>query len=60
MAQWRKDARKETKKNRKTAKDLASSTELLTKDQAEKKMKAANDTLATSEKAEKGTLIISR
>ena len=53
MAQWRKDARKETKKNRKTAKDLASSTELLTKDQAEKKMKAANDTLATSEKAEK-------
>ena len=53
MAQWRKEAEKETKKNRKTAKDLASSTELLTKDQAEKKMKAANDTLATSEKSEK-------
>lgn len=53
MAQWRKEAEKETKKNRKAAKDLASSTELLTKDQAEKKMKAANDTLATSEKSEK-------
>ena len=53
MAQWRKDAEKETKKNRKTAKDLASSMELLTKDQAEKKMKAANDALATSEKSEK-------
>ena len=53
MAQWRKDAEKETKKNRKAAKELASSTELLTKDQAEKKMKAANDTLANLEKAEK-------
>lgn len=53
MAQWRREAEKETRKNRKTAKDLASSTELLTKDQAEKKMKVANDTLATSEKAEK-------
>lgn len=53
MAQWRKDAEKETKKNRKAAKELASSTELLTKDQAEKKMKAANDALATSEKSEK-------
>lgn len=53
MAQWRKEAEKETKKNRKAAKDLAFSTELLTKDQAEKKMKAANDTLATSEKSEK-------
>lgn len=53
MAQWRKDAEKETKKNRKAAKDLASSTELLTKDQAEKKMKAANDAMATSEKSEK-------
>lgn len=53
MAQWRKEAEKETKKNRKAAKDLASSTELLTKDQAEKKMKAANDMLATSEKSEK-------
>lgn len=53
MAQWRKEAEKETKKNRKAVKDLASSTELLTKDQAEKKMKAANDTLAASEKSEK-------
>ena len=53
MTQWRKDAEKETKKNRKAAKDLASSTELLTKDQAEKKMKAANEALSTSEKSEK-------
>lgn len=52
MAQWRKEAENETKKNRKTAKDLASSTELFTKDQAEKKMKQANSELATSEKAE--------
>lgn len=53
MAQWRKDAEQKTKKNRKAAKNLASSTELLTKDQAEKKMKAANDALTTSEKSEK-------
>ena len=53
MAQWRKEAEKDTKANRKKAKELASSTELLTKDQAEKKMKAANDALATSEKSEK-------
>lgn len=53
MAQWRKDTENETEKNRKSAKNLASSTELFTKDQAEKKMKAANDALATSEKAEK-------
>lgn len=53
MAQWRRGAEKETRKNRKAAKDLASSTELLTKDQAEKRMKAANDALATSEKSAK-------
>ena len=53
MAQWRSEAKKEAKKNRKAAKELASSTELLTKDQAEKMMKAANDALATSEKSEK-------
>ena len=53
MAQWRKEAEQETKKNRKAAKDLASSTEFLTKDQAQKKMKAANGALATSESAEK-------
>lgn len=53
MAQWRKEAEKDTKANRKKAKELASSTELLTKDQAEKKMKDANDALATSEKSEK-------
>lgn len=53
MAQWRSKAKKEAKKNRKAAKDLVSSTELLTKDQAEKRMKAANDALATSEKSEK-------
>lgn len=53
MAQWRREAEKETRKNRKAAKDLASSTELLTKDQAEKRMKAANDALATSEKSAK-------
>lgn len=52
MAQWLKDAEKETKKIRKDAKDVASSKELLTKDQAEKKMKASNSKLATAEKVE--------
>ncbi len=53
MAQWRKSAAEETKKNRRAAKDLASSTELMTKEEAEKRMKSANDALSASEKAEK-------
>ena len=53
MAQWRKEAEKDTKANRKKAKELASSTALLTKAHAEKKMKAGTDALATSEKSEK-------
>lgn len=51
MAQWRSEAKKEAKKNRKAAKELASSTELLTKDQAEKMMKKATDAVSNSEKA---------
>lgn len=51
MAQWRSEAKKEAKKNREAAKELASSTELLTKDQAEKKMKEATDAVSNSEKA---------
>lgn len=51
MAQWRNEAKKEAKKNRKAAKELASSTELLTKDQAEKMMKKATDAVSNSEKA---------
>lgn len=51
MAQWRNEAKKEAKMNRKAAKELASSTELLTKDQAEKMMKKATDAVSNSEKA---------